>query len=88
VILWKDFVLDDQFGPSLHLAGAEDTQVGRETRFGNPSVMEDANRVSIQETRQDSRPARMVGYSSLDSHTHGMEADQGSRTVLQQREGG
>jgi hypothetical protein len=41
---------------------------------GNVSIMEDANKATrsyesdlIQETGQEVRPARMVGYSSLDS---------------------
>ncbi len=38
------------------------------------TIMEDRGSTIIQETGQDQRPARMVGYSSLDSAATGMEA--------------
>ena len=58
MILWKDFVIDDQLGPYLFCceAGAD-----------SASIMEDARDGQIQETRQEQQPARMVGLSSLDS---------------------
>ena len=71
MIRWKDFVLDDVIGPSLIL----DFNECRETRPGSAqSVMEDA-KAHIQETRQEQRPARMVGLSSLDSSPFDMEVD-------------
>ena len=61
MIHWKDFILDERFGPILSVPSEQVCA----TRPGVPSVMEDAR--SIQETRPEQRPARMVGLSSLDS---------------------
>jgi hypothetical protein len=65
VITWKDFVFDDVMGPvmmdqDLELASC------RRTRIGSPNIMEDVTGI-IQETRQETRPARMVGRSEIDS---------------------
>ncbi len=66
MILWKDFLLDDVCGPIL---------VSCEGGGGSRSIMDDANvEISIQETRQEHRPARMVGTSGLESTLMGMEA--------------
>jgi hypothetical protein len=49
--------------------------------------MEDAKELSIQETRQEKRPARMVGSASLDSEVrNGMEAGRSQKFVMRQRE--
>ena len=69
MILWKDFVIDDVIGPYLVCSD--------EVRSSLP-VMEDGSTTSIiQETRQEIRPARMVGSSNLDSTIGrlGMDAD-------------
>jgi hypothetical protein len=90
VILWNDFVLDPVFGPLLIGDGADGdgSAQRREQRLGSPSVMEDARTSTIQETGQELRPARMVGYSSLESIAGGMDANPGNRAVYRrQREG-
>jgi len=96
VILWKDFVLDDEAGPLL--VSQETTapmmvsrnHICREKRFGSPSVKEDAigtngtlanNGVLIQETRREQRPARMVGLTDLEFAQAGKEASRSNRTV-------
>lgn len=71
MIFWKDFILDDEIGPYLWI-GTSDPK-NRRSKTDCPGVMEDA----IQETGQEKRPARMVGYSSLDFTKTGMEAGQG-----------
>lgn len=73
MILWNDFVLDDVCGPILAEAGEEpEIKVCRVKRLGSPSVMEDARGFGlgkhIQETGQETRPARMVGHSASDSY--------------------
>jgi hypothetical protein len=72
VITWKDFILDDVVGPVMmdpSPIDSNETEVCRRTRLGSTIVMEDeeSENSSIQETRQEQRPARMVGHSSLDS---------------------
>jgi len=58
MIFWKDFILDDQFGPLLCLAdGPGEGDVA--------AVMEDGGGQNIQETRQGRQPARMVGNNLL-----------------------
>ncbi len=84
MILWKDFVLDDQVGPLLRFT--EDALECRRTRLGSPSVMDDAM-VSIQETGQEQRPARMVGLPALDSQKSSMEAGVGDRVQVLRRKG-
>jgi hypothetical protein len=60
MIFWKDFILDDKFGPLLLLAG--------EPGEGDvAAVMEDSGGRNIQETRQERQPARMVGSNLLES---------------------
>ena len=88
MILWKDFVLDDEIGPSI-LASLLDgvvvtTTSCRSVVSGSPRVMEDAMGSSIiQETRRDQRPARMVGYTSLDvQQPPSMEAGRCDRIEL------
>ena len=94
MITWKDFILDDKIGPSLSLpedgairasgATVANDKQSRWTQTGGPSVMDDAKGlaidVTIQETGQEIKPARMVGFSGLESHSiaddrFGMEAD-------------
>ena len=98
MILWKDFILDDFVGPVLaNIENEPAPKSCRRKRFGSPSVMEDAmgaktetsEYVSIQETRQERWPARMVGFSSLDSASSGMEAGEGYRVSIswKRREG-
>lgn len=85
MIFWKDFILDDTIGPVLSPELFQDIgeergtlKVCRRKRLGSPSVQEDAwgmkneaiEVASIQETRQEQRPARMVGHSSLDSYSN------------------
>jgi hypothetical protein len=75
VIFWKDFLLDDVVGPVLALPEERlSTKSSREeVRLGSPNTRNGASGkqetldVSIQETRQEQRPARMVGHSSHDS---------------------
>ena len=71
MIYWKDFALDEIFGPLL---------VVGETADGDPGIRKDAF-VKIQETRQEQRPARMVGtlHAILVDDT-GMEAGRDLRT--------
>jgi len=89
VIVWKDFILDDFFGPTLSLEfERQESQSGRsggttkscEARLDNPGVMEDANG-NIQETGQEKRPARMAGSLSLDSTQAGMDAGREDSTA-------
>ena len=111
MILWQDFILDDEVGPLLASALTDEVEIMvsrgksraascREKRLGSPDVMEDAGpstweivqdgtpeSVSIQETRQEQRPARMVGLSSLDFAQTGMEAGGGNRAQSQRRRG-
>lgn len=63
--------------------------VCRRTRLGRPSIMEDASRaITIQETGQGTRPARMVGYLSLESTQTDMDVRRSNRAYnLQLREG-
>jgi hypothetical protein len=66
-----DFVLDDVFGPSLRLSE------GTENRASTPifSVIKEDAGSTIQETSQNSQPARMVGEADLESHDpSGMDA--------------
>ncbi len=65
MIYWKDFVFDEVCGPLL---------VVGETPDGDLGIRKDAV-VKIQETRQEQRPARMVGtlHAMLVDDT-GMEA--------------
>jgi hypothetical protein len=69
VIIWKDFILDDVVGPVMidpSDIDVNESEVCRRTRLGSTIIMEDEHGI-IQETRQEQRPARMVGHSSLDS---------------------
>jgi hypothetical protein len=77
VILWKDFVIDDEIGPYL---------VCCEGDAATRDIMDDVTpEYQIQETRQETRPARMVGRSSLESSARvGMEAGPGSPPLPQQ----
>jgi hypothetical protein len=88
VILWKDFILDDVVGPILDVDFDDEKEIltsCRRKRIGSPSVMEDANGI-IQETRQEQRPARMVGLSNLDSPAEPhMEVSLGDRHVSRLR---
>lgn len=60
MIFWKDFVLDDRFGPLL--MGADGISAE-----GVAAVMEECDGQNIQETRQERQPARMVGNNLLES---------------------
>ncbi len=63
MICWKDFVLDERFGPLLSV----DSGAAVAIRSADvASVMEDGMCDHIQETGQERRPARMVGKSSLE----------------------
>ncbi|MGK5082218.1 hypothetical protein WDW37_02850 [Bdellovibrionota bacterium FG-1] len=73
MIFWMDFALDDVAGPLL-VFPEDRERVGRnETRLGSPDARNGASgnngvqSTSIQETRHEQRPARMVGSSSHDS---------------------
>ena len=92
MITWNDFVLDQETGPLLwvEMDPGQEISVCRRCQSGRPSVMEDAGDavcVSIQETRQEQRPARMVGLSSLDFARTGMEASRCDQTELLRRRG-
>jgi hypothetical protein len=83
VITWKDFILDDFFGPTLVVPESSDEDC-RETRLGSASsIKEDARSKRIQETRQEQRPARMVGLG-LGSSTlcSGKEANRSSPIAI------
>lgn len=78
MIHWQDFILDENIGPVLSpelFEGQPEPISCRRKRLGSPSIMDDARGTqteaidvaSFQETRQEQRPARMVGLSSLDS---------------------
>jgi hypothetical protein len=62
VILWKDFIIDDGFGPVLSpeiFSGME--EVRRDRRVTRSRVMDDASAVAlIQETRREDEPLRMT----------------------------
>jgi hypothetical protein len=74
VIYWKDFALDENFGPLLTFGDEETSSCRMEKRLGSPAHKDcgtskkgASEYASIQETGQEQRPARMVGPSSLDS---------------------
>jgi hypothetical protein len=73
VIYWKDFAFDEVFGPLLVVSESEKPN-------GAAGIRNDAV-VKIQETRQEQRPARMVGtlHAMLVDDT-GMEAGRDLRT--------
>lgn len=98
MILWKDFLIDDEIGPTLM-----DPQTCRQTReclAARPratSVMEDANRGAtidgvVQETGQEKRPARMAGLiQSSDKTTSAVSRtgmDAGRELEVVSRQGG
>ena len=61
----------------------------RGKRFGGSSDMEVASGAQIQETRQEQKPARMVGFSGLESHKSarvGMDANLSDRTGQSRQE--
>ncbi len=73
MILWNDFVLDSEWG-ALLVFPEERLEVNRITvRSGGTDARNGASGkkemqgILIQETRQEQRPARMVGLSSHDS---------------------
>lgn len=72
MIYWQDFLIDFNTGPILSAAEREmkgGLRVAKATRnnpTGKPEIKEDNSVSLIQETRQEKRPARMVGSSSLD----------------------
>ena len=81
--------MDDNFGPLLNFEN-EDPSDSRRMRFGSPSIRKDANSSNgvqdstrlIQETRQEKRPARMVGLSGLDSASEDMDVRVSNRTLI------
>jgi hypothetical protein len=85
VIYWNDFILDDVMGPLLNIE--EDNQSYPSCRAvrktGRPSTYEGAeDEQQIQETRQEQRPARMVGLSVLEStRLEDMEVDRSDRAL-------
>jgi hypothetical protein len=94
VITWKDFVFDDVMGPVMmdqelpHIPSnffSTDSTSCRRTRLGSPVIMEDETG-KIQETRQEKRPARMVGCSNFDSFAEPhMDVSRGHRDSPRQR---
>ncbi len=91
MILWKDFILDDECGVFLSpeiFSG--DDQGSRNVRAAKPSVMEGAKKTSNQETSQVSKPARMVGRTDLENSdvTIRMESGGFSSEHLRQRGAG
>ncbi len=88
MILWKDFVLDDEIGPVLLFREIEQLAGSREKEGAVLRVMEDARKHLIQETRQGQQPARMVGISGLEGVRESMEADKASLTSSQRRRRG
>jgi flagellar P-ring protein FlgI len=85
---WLQTVLGPFQGPA-ELAGNFGFSAGKQSnhtvykhlrccgsRFDYLSIMEDAEGI-VRETRQERRPARMVGYSNLDSAQSGKEAGHG-----------
>lgn len=88
MILWKDFVLDDVFGPLLNdeATRTREIQVSCRKRLGSRDTQEEASG-NIQETRQEQRPARMAGLSGLDSQKAGfdMEVDGDRADSLRRR---
>ena len=87
MIFWKDFILDDIVGPILAMPEERPTTSGRdETRFGSPDTRNGASgnntvlSTDIQETRQEQRPARMVGHSSHDSAQVDRKSAESNRT--------
>ena len=102
MILWKDFVLDENFGallsPELFSDDEPVLTSSRGKRLGSLSIMDDAQgtqiettcnngEVSFQETRQEQRPARMVGLSSLDSAQSHTDVSRGDRVENLRRRG-
>ncbi len=97
MIFWKDFILDDEFGPTLlvnekrgeltkeGLTGVCDREVSRAVE----KHQDDARAKKIQETGQEQRPARMVGLPSSESSASqprtGALSD--SNSLLQQERG-
>ena len=73
MIFWKDFLLDDIVGPILAMPDDPHASCREAKRLGGPDTRNGASGAngvldtSIQETRQEQRPARMVGHSSHDS---------------------
>lgn len=73
MITWKDFLIDDDFGAVLFIQNECKIEVcGGDVHRSGTDVTED---IQIQETGRSQWPARMVGKTSLDSNTIGMEAD-------------
>ena len=79
MIVWKDFILDENMGALLLVPDTVEVDCRKE-RPGQCSagVMDDAKK--IQETGQEKRLARMAGHSSLDSKP-GMEAGRATDQV-------
>lgn len=78
-MIWKDFVFDEVLGPFLVMP--EEDRMHR-TEACRASVMEDAGRSEVQETRREqppARPARMASQASMGSSSksirQGMEAE-------------
>jgi hypothetical protein len=87
VIRWLDFAFDEVLGATL-VVEDHGTQFGRRTRLGHPSIRKDAHGESIQETGQEQMPARMAGFTSLESDPSSMDAGREDRAqTLRQREG-
>jgi len=63
VIYWKDFYFDQVLGPIL---------VCEDDQRKSAGIMDDAHN-TIQETRHQQQPARMVGGKSLDFQTTDMD---------------
>lgn len=55
MITWKDFILDDVFGPTLMISGEKTKMDGKSERNSLSGIMDDARTAKIQETRQADR---------------------------------
>jgi hypothetical protein len=75
MIFWKDFILDEKFGPLL-------TWVGVAGMGDVAAVTEDSDGRNIQETRQERQPARMVGNDLLESQRGPTRMDAGATSPL------
>jgi hypothetical protein len=96
MMTWLDFDLADPMGPQLkeELIGLIEIQVCRRPMRTSIPIKDDQERRlvtrGIQETGQESEPARMVGDSSLDSNSApslGRDAQESIRTDARQNTG-
>jgi hypothetical protein len=87
VIRWNDFVFDEVLGFVLDIEGSPNEF--RAERTGGSSGEDAATTGPIQETRDEQRPARMVGFSDLDSKpAFDMDVDRSRRPSSSRIAGG